>query len=100
MKMHNDMPEIIDLTDYDVLIESVEVVSATYLTECKLHIFFSDNTEQTVDFQPFLETTPDRSLKKYLHPEHLQGFKIFNGNLNWNQYDMIFPVDDLHRNLL
>lgn len=100
MKLHNDTPKIIDLTDDDILNESVEIVSAKYMTECKLHIFFSDNTEQVVDFKPFLESTRDNSLKKYLHSEHLKRFKIFNGNLNWNEYDMIFPVDDLHRNVL
>jgi len=32
-----------------------------------------------------------------LDPNRFQEYKLVDGNLNWNDYDMIFPLEDLYR---
>jgi len=49
-----------------------------------------------VDFKPFLELSLHPSIKKYLEGKRFKEFKIVDGNLNWNDYDLIFPVEDLY----
>ncbi len=93
-------PTIIDLTDYTTFVEAPQIIRAEYLGECSIGITFSDRTHQTVDFKPFLERTKDRTLKKYLQPAYFQHYVIFNGNLNWDDYDMIFPIEDLYTNTI
>ena len=36
------------------------------------------------------------SIRKYLDEARFKLFDIIDGNLNWNDYDMIFPVEDLY----
>ena len=35
-------------------------------------------------------------VRKYLNEDKYRQFKIIDGNLNWNDYDMIFPLEDLY----
>jgi len=37
------------------------------------------------------------SIKKYLDESKFLQYEIVDGNLNWNNYDLIFPVDDLYQ---
>ena len=36
-------------------------------------------------------------IKKYLDETLFKQFKIVDGNLNWNDYDLIFPIYDLYQ---
>jgi hypothetical protein len=81
MQIHNDI---------DVL----EVVSAEYLEPYKLRIQFSDSVERVVDFEPILRQF--RPLKKFLRLKEFQAFRLYNGNVQWNNYEMIFPVHELY----
>jgi hypothetical protein len=33
----------------------------------------------------------------FMSVENLKGLKANDGNLNWNDYDLIFPIDGLHK---
>jgi hypothetical protein len=72
----------------------LEVVSAEYLEPYKLNIRFSDNVERVVDFEPILRQF--RPLKKFLQLKKFQAFRLYNGNVQWNNYEMIFPVQELY----
>jgi len=52
--------------------------------------------ERLVDFKPFLFKSLHPSIKKYLNEGKFINFKIIDGNLNWNDYYLIFPVADLY----
>jgi hypothetical protein len=74
-----------------------EVKEAEFEGSYKLTLFFSDGTSQLVDFRPFLEKSQHPSIRKYLDSKKIKNFKIIDGNLNWNDYDLIFPIADLYK---
>jgi hypothetical protein len=80
----------------DFEIEIIEIISAKYIGDYAVRIFFNDGSNKLVDFKHFLETSLHPSIHKYLNEEKFKQFEIIDGNLNWNNYDMIFPVYDLY----
>jgi hypothetical protein len=36
------------------------------------------------------------SVRKYLDEDQFSKFQIIDGNLNWNDYDLIFPIWELY----
>ncbi|MFA5972505.1 MAG: DUF2442 domain-containing protein [Lentimicrobiaceae bacterium] len=77
-------------------VDLIEIKSANYIGDFAIRLFFSDGFNRMVDFKPFLESSLHPSVRKYLDETQFIQFKIIDGNLNWNDYDMIFPVGDLH----
>ncbi len=76
--------------------EGIEVKKVKYLGDYVFRILFSDGYESAVDLKSFLKKSAHPSLRKYLNEEKLKKFKIIHGNLNWNDYELIFPIDDLY----
>lgn len=87
MKIHEDY------TNYEPT--RISIVNATYMGDFKIQIMFSDNTSRVVDFNNFLKKATHPSVKKYLNENNFKSFQIEGGNLNWNDFDMIFPLSDL-----
>jgi len=75
----------------------LEIKDANYLGDFALRVKFSDGTERLVDFKPFLSKSQHPSIKKYFNEMKFKSFKIVDGNLNWNDFDLIFPISDLYR---
>ncbi|MEZ5173730.1 MAG: DUF2442 domain-containing protein [Bacteroidia bacterium] len=75
----------------------IEVKSAKYIGDFAIRIEFNDGTDKLVDFKPFLERSSHPSIRKYLEVAKFEKFDIIDGNLNWNDYDLIFPVYDLYQ---
>ena len=74
----------------------IEITSAVYKGDFKIQIGFSTGKSRVVDFKPFLTVAMHPSIRKYLDENLFLTFEVKDGNLNWNDYDMIFPVDDLY----
>ena len=74
----------------------LSLVSAQYLDGYRLALTFSDGTKRTVDFAAFLRRARNPMAIKYRELEQFKQFSIVNGNLNWNDYEMIFPVASLY----
>lgn len=69
-----------------------------YEGDYNVRITFSDATEQIVDFESFLLQNPHPQYDKYLDKSLFKQFSIDMGNLVWGEdWDLIFPVDQLHR---
>ena len=64
----------------------------------KLKLSFNDGMEQMIDFGPFLSASLNPLIRKYLNPEVFKKYEIDNGDLEWNDYDLCFPVADLYEN--
>ena len=75
----------------------LKIDSAEYLSDYVIRIRFSDGNEKSVDFKPFLSKSLHPSIKKYLDENKFSNFSLTDGNLNWNDYDLIFPIFDLYR---
>jgi hypothetical protein len=80
----------------DSPVEVLEIKSANYIGDFAIRVLFSDGINRLVDFKPFLESSLHPSIRKYLDEPLFKQFAVIDGNLNWNDYDMIFPIEDLH----
>jgi hypothetical protein len=78
-------------------VDLIEMKSAKYIGDFAIRVFFNDGFNRLVDFKPFLESSFHPSIRKYLDETLFNQFKIIDGNLNWNDYDMIFPITDLYK---
>ena len=76
----------------------LNIEKAKFIGDFIIRIFFNTGEEKAVDFKPFLKNAIHQLTKKYLNEELFKSFKIINGNLNWNDYDLIFPIEDLYNN--
>lgn len=77
-------------------VDLIEIKAANYIGDYAIRVFFNDGLNRLVDFKPFLESSLHPSIRKYLDEKMFKQFDIIDGNLNWNDYDMIFPVNDLY----
>ena len=82
-----------EYVDYNV--DIIEIISARYIGDYAIRIFFSNGLNKLVDFKSFLESSLHPSIRKYLDEDKLKDYQIIDGNLNWNDYDLIFPIEDL-----
>jgi hypothetical protein len=87
---------IVDYKNPETEFDRLKVDSAKYLVDYAIRIKFSDGKERLVDFKPFLSKSLHPSIKKYLDENKFSYFSLTDGNLNWNDYDLIFPVSDLY----
>jgi hypothetical protein len=90
------MKIIVDYNDSKSELKELRIHSAKYLADYAIRIKFNDGTEKVVDFKPFLSKSNHPSIKKYLDENKFSDFSLTDGNLNWNDYDLIFPIIDLY----
>jgi len=86
----------IEYKDSESKLNSLKIDSAKYLSDYAIRIKFSDGNEKLVDFKPFLSKSLHPSIKKYLDENKFSQFSLTDGNLNWNDYELIFPISDLY----
>jgi hypothetical protein len=84
-----------EYTKYNV--DLIEIRSVLYIGDFAIRIYFNDGVNKLVDFKPFLESSLHPSIRKYLDETRFKEFQITDGNLNWNDNDMIFPIEDLYQ---
>jgi len=86
----------VDYKESDTKLDQLRIKSANYLSDYAIRILFNDETEKLVDFKPFLSNSLHPSIRKYLDEKRFSNFKLIDGNLNWNDYELIFPIWDLY----
>jgi hypothetical protein len=87
---------IVDYKDSETGFDQLKIDSAKYLSDYAIRIKFNDGKETLVDFKPFLSKALHPSIKQYLDEKKFSDFSLTDGNLNWNDYEMIFPIADLY----
>lgn len=87
---------IVDYKNSGSGLKQLKIDSARYLSDYAIRIKFTDGYETLVDFKPFLLKSLHPSIKKYLDEKKFANFSLIDGNLNWNDYDLIFPISDLY----
>lgn len=78
----------------------VSIEKAVCLEGYKIKFDFSDGVSQIIDFENFLKSAKNPMTKKYLNKDIFRNFSIEYGDIVWNDYEMCFPIWDLHEGRL
>ena len=73
-------------------------MDANFIGDFGIRLTFNDGHQKLVDFKPFPERSKHPPSKKYLDETIFKEFRINNGNLDWNDFELCFPIDDLYNN--
>lgn len=84
------------MTDF----QYIDVKATEHLGGHTLRITFSDGHISTVDFAPFVFGDHSPDITDYQNEKLFLEYEIKSDNLNWHDYKMIFPVEDLYQNTL
>ncbi|MGH7595362.1 MAG: DUF2442 domain-containing protein [bacterium] len=98
MSKNNSSIEIIHESIDESKIEVLDIIRAEYIGGYKLHLWFSDGKNHVVDFEPFLMSARNPMVTQYRDIEKFRKFRLVYGNLDWNDYEMCFSVEDLYNN--
>lgn len=74
----------------------ISIEKADYKGDYVICLRFSDGIERNIDFGNFLRNAKNPMTKKYLDKELFKSFTIDYGDLVWNDYELCFPIWDLH----
>jgi hypothetical protein len=80
--------------------QEINIVDAEYLGGYEIRLKFDDESCQEVDFRSFLEGALHPQIQEFLNMEKFRSFRIEYGDLVWGDYELCFPVADLHHNQL
>jgi len=75
----------------------LEIVQAAYVSGCKIRLTFNDGMVRVMDIEPFLRKVLNPNITKYRQLRNFKKFHLHHGDLMWGDFDMIFPMEDLHR---
>ena len=74
----------------------ISIIRADYIGEYTIKFVFSDKIEKSIDFSDFLNNAKNNMTKKYLDKNLFKDYTIKYGDISWNEYEMCFPIWDLH----
>ena len=75
----------------------INIKKADYLNAYKISFKFNDGIEKTVDFKNFIFSSSHPDIKKYQNLKLFQKFNLTYGEIEWNDYELAFPIYDLYR---
>jgi hypothetical protein len=78
--------------------QEINIVDAKHMGGYGIRLKFDDGSSQDVDFQSFLEAALHPQIREFLKMDNFMRFRIEYGELIWGDYDLCFPVADLHKN--
>lgn len=78
----------------------IEIVQVERLSEYNLRLHFSDGATRVIDFEHFLNNSPNPLIRAYLDPKEFGDFRIDHGDLVWNDFGLCFPIADLYEGRL
>lgn len=74
----------------------ISIQEAVYLGDYKINFRFSDGINKIIDFERFLKSSKNQMTNKYLDKVLFESFYIEYGDIVWNDYELCFPVWELH----
>ena len=78
----------------------ISIDKAELVGEYKINFLFSDGVERLIDFSGFLNSAKNPMTRKFLDKQMFKGFSIEYGDIIWNDYEMCFPIWDLHEGII
>ena len=80
--------------------KAISISKANYVNDYKISLTFNDGKKITIDFEGFIKHSQHQDIKKYQDLILFKQFDIRYGDLEWNNYDLSFPIYDLYQNKL
>lgn len=78
------------------LTDLIQLSRAEAAGDHRLRLSFDDGHVVVVDFAPFLSASRHPDIRRYLEPVEFAKFTVEDGQLHWNDFDLVFPVADLY----
>ena len=78
------------------MVDYLEIESAKYIDDYKLKLIFNDGKINIVDFENFILSSRHPEIKKYQDKSLFKNFNLTYGELEWRDYDLVFPIFDLY----
>ena len=78
----------------------ISIIEAKYLDGYRIQFEFSDHSFKTIDFGPFLNHAKNPMTRKFLDLTHFRNFRLENGEINWYEYELCFPIWDLYEGVI
>ena len=75
----------------------INIKKANYLNDYKIAFEFNDGVEKTIDFKNFILSSVHPDIKKYKNQKLFQKFNLDYGEIEWNNYELAFPIYDLYK---
>lgn len=75
----------------------LSIEKAKYLKEYKIYLKFNDSKEVTIDFEKFIKNSTHPDIKKYTDLNNFKNFTLEYGEIEWNDYELSFPIYDLYQ---
>ena len=74
------------------------IEDAKYIEDYKIYLKFNDGKENTLDFKEFILKSQHPDIQKYKNLELFKKFNFEHGEIEWNDYELVFPIYDLYIN--
>ena len=74
----------------------ISINRAKYIKDYIIHLEFSDGIKHDINFENFLTNAKNPMTKRYIDKKLFKNFTLQYGDLVWNDYEMCFPIWDLH----
>lgn len=78
----------------------ISIIDAEYVQGYKIKFHFSDRTLNVMDFEEFLSQSKNPMTRKYLDIDLFKNFSIKHGDIQWNDYELCFPIWNLYEGKL
>ena len=75
----------------------IEITKAEYVRDYSIRLSFSNGKKKTIDFKKFIESSSNPMTLQFKDKKKFSAFKIEYGDLVWGNYDLCFPIWDLHQ---
>ena len=75
----------------------ITIEKAKYIDNYKISLLFNDGKENILDFKNFIIKSQHPDIKKYQDKNLFKNFNLEYGELEWNDYDLAFPIYDLYK---
>ena len=79
------------------MVDYLEIESAKYIDGYKLELKFNDGKINIVNFENFILSSGHPEIKKYQDKNLFKNFNLTYGELEWRDYDLVFPISDLYK---
>ena len=78
----------------------ISIKEAKYINDYKISFKFNDNKETLVDFKKFILNSMHPNIQKYQNKKLFKHSNIANGDVEWNDYELAFPIYDLYTGVI